>query len=893
MNSPTGERLEEARNATLESLRKSLDKLLANNIDQFEVLSLAQRLSVNLENEESFSKQKYLVQKSLVEQLLKNERDNMMYNRILDETNQNLGLRKKPAEYLCCLVGCLFRTEKHKLYIQHLKQVHSTYQELVCNFKLNCRRQFSKFDDLLGHVKDFHSNINCPSVQAIPIIEDEACKCDLVACRGRKFGGIQELITHVVNFHNQEPRECIFEQCSVKFTAGKVTTARKHFADKHKKVNKLKLKAKYKIVPLLVEPTEEAFNVLNEVGTDVVNVGDMLDDHDLYTEEDIETLNNPLDNKEKTGEGQDFFMMQYADFLNRMTSMKYVPYKTVQEISTEYLEKSIKSQEVREKRLRESLKQVPNLSDEMVEKIVKDSLGEDDFIKAQQELSSVYKREKFIKEHFKYVAPVEIILNSEEHKNGAPKDCLHYVPVTQSFKNLMEDKSLCEVLEKKRNEVNNKSKDVIRDFTDGEAFMKNQFFKENPGAFCAHFYSDSVELSNPLGAAKGKHKINQVFYTLAQIPKEQRSKIDRIQLALVYKDRLVKKYGFKVIFKPLIDDLKKLEEGITVDFPIEKKVQLGLLAYSGDNLESHSLGGFSCCFSSKSICRFCHASYDQLQSHIHDYDAEEPHDYWTVTEYDRICDSLESNVIEDEQACTDQRIVEGSIFFEEDDDPSDEDGEEDVSDGTDDSQDDDMTDSDDSETISNTFGLRARCPLNQLKSFHAVLALPPDCMHDWMEGVLAQASGLILRIFVLTFIFQDLFGVIKIFVEKRWFTMEEYNTRLRQFKFSSYESADRPQDVPAKGKKMPGKAISQWVHARNFPLIMKPFVQNNDDNILELALLLVEITGRITAYEFREHEILLLEEKVTEYLDKRKEIFEVFGHLLGTAKPKGSRQNIN
>jgi hypothetical protein len=43
-----------------------------------------------------------------------------------------------------------------------------------------------------------------------------------------------------------------------------------------------------------------------------------------------------------------------------------------------------------------------------------------------------------------------------------------------------------------------------------------------------------------MGAAKGKHKINQVVYTLAQIPKEQRSKIERIQLALVYKDRLVK-----------------------------------------------------------------------------------------------------------------------------------------------------------------------------------------------------------------------------------------------------------------------------------------------------------------------------------------------------------------
>ena len=761
MNLPAGEGVEEARNVTLESLRKFLDKLLTNSIDQFEVLSLAQRLSVNLENEASFSKQKYLVQKSLVEQILKNDKDNMTYKRILDETNQNLGLhKKKPSEYLCCLVGCLFRTEKHQLYLQHLKQVHSTYQELVCNFQHNCKRQFSRFEDLLGHVKDCHSNVNCSQVQAIPMIEDEACRCVIVACRGRKFGGIQDLMTHVVNFHNEEPRECIFEQCSAKFMAGKASTARKHFADKHKKVNKLKLKAKYKIAPPLFESGEEAFN---DLVSDVGDVGDIPDEPDLYTEEDIETLNNPVDDKEKTGEGQDFFKMQYADFLNRMTTMKYVPYKTVQEISTEYLEKSIKSQEIREKRLRESLNQVPNLSDEIVEKIVKDSLGEDDFIKAQQELSSVYKREKYIKENFKYVSPVEIILNSEDHRNGAPKDCLHYVPVIQSFKTLIEDKSLCEVLEKKRNEVHSKPKGVVRDFTDGEAFTKNQFFMENPGAFCAHFYSDSVEVSNPLGAAKGKHKINQVFYTLAQIPKEQRSKIDRIQLALVFKDSLVKKYGYKVIFKPLIEDLKKLEEGILVDFPIEKRVQLGLLAYSGDNLESHNLGGFSRCFSSKSICRFCHASYDQLQSHIHDYDAEEPHDYWTVAEYDGICDSLESNVIEEEQACTDQRILEGSIFFEDDDDPAYE-GSEDVSDGEDDSGD-DANDSEDSETIINTFGMRVRCPLNQLKSFHAVLALPPDTMHDWMEGVVAQARGLISRKFCHNFHFsgslwchQDLCG---------------------------------------------------------------------------------------------------------------------------------------
>ena len=114
-----------------------------------------------------------------------------------------------------------------------------------------------------------------------------------------------------------------------------------------------------------MEPAEEAFAV-----TDVTGVGEIIDDPaELYTEEDIEAVDNPLHTKEKTGDGQDFFLMQYADFLNRLTSMKYVPYKTVQEISKEYLEKSMKSQEMREKRLRESLNQVPNRSDEIVEKI--------------------------------------------------------------------------------------------------------------------------------------------------------------------------------------------------------------------------------------------------------------------------------------------------------------------------------------------------------------------------------------------------------------------------------------------------------------------------------------------------------------------------------------------
>ena len=340
----------------------------------------------------------------------------------------------------------------------------------------------------------------------------------------------------------------------------------------------------------------------------------------------------------------------------------------------------------------------------------------------------------------------------------------------------MEDKSFNDLLENERNNLDKADKDVLRDFTDGSAFKQNKYFKSNPGAYAAHFYSDAVEVSNPLGAAKGKHKINQVFYTVCQIPKDQRSKIDRMQLCMVFKDKHVKKYGYEKIFSTLIDDLKQLEEGITVSSPIERKVKLAVLAYSADNLEAHSLGGFSMCFSSRDICRFCHATHPDLKSRIHDFDSDEPHRYWKVNEYNDIFDKLEED---EEEQSVGSMDLERNLFNE-----GEESGDknsvedDDFNEGDDNSvEDDDLNELDSSEIVNkNTYGLRKRCPLNKLASFHSVLQFPPDCVHDLMEGVIAQ----------------DLFGVIKILVNEGWFTIDDYNKRIKRFSFLSYEAGDKP-----------------------------------------------------------------------------------------------------
>ena len=143
-------------------LKLVLAKLLNDQIDQFEVLSLAQRLSVDLSHVENYSKQKYLLQESVLEQILRQEKDNTdHYKKILEETRQNLD-KEVSKKFLCCLIGCLFQDGKHRKYLKHLKQVHSTHDDLVCNFMHKCSRHFSSFKLLVDHVREIHSNVQVP-----------------------------------------------------------------------------------------------------------------------------------------------------------------------------------------------------------------------------------------------------------------------------------------------------------------------------------------------------------------------------------------------------------------------------------------------------------------------------------------------------------------------------------------------------------------------------------------------------------------------------------------------------------------------------------------------------------------------------------------------------------
>ena len=271
-------------------------------------------------------------------------------------------------------------------------------------------------------------------------------------------------------------------------------------------------------------------------------------------------------------------------------------------------------------------------------------------------------------------------------------------------------------------------------------------------------------------------------------------------------------------------------------------------------ISAHGVGGFSQSFSSLDICRFCHCQYKDLQDNIHSYGSKQ-HGKWTEEEYDQAALQVENS--RENDSTTNRGYYDDSSSSE------------DI--GTSGDETDVENDSED-ETNVELYGVKHRCPLNSLQAFHCTSGFPPDILHDIFEGVVSQ----------------DLLGIIRILKVKGWFTIAEYNSNLKVLKYKSNEASDKPESVPEsmKVKKLIGKAVSNWTHLRNFPLLIRKFIKDKDEPALALGLQLHEIVERITANEFRMFEVNVLEERIIEFLDYRQKLFTDYPALLGNPKPK-------
>jgi hypothetical protein len=134
------------------------------------------------------------------------------------------------------------------------------------------------------------------------------------------------------------------------------------------------------------------------------------------------------------------------------------------------------------------------------------------FARLQEEFSSSYRISQFVNNGGRYIAPVSVKL--PPNSDGVSRT-FQYCPVIQLVSTIASELAVIA-------SPSTSQSDILHDIKDGTTYQNNSYFKENPEALGIMLYSDELEICNPLGAAKGVHKLLNVYMTLAEIPKRDR-----------------------------------------------------------------------------------------------------------------------------------------------------------------------------------------------------------------------------------------------------------------------------------------------------------------------------------------------------------------------------------
>ena len=351
-----------------------------------------------------------------------------------------------------------------------------------------------------------------------------------------------------------------------------------------------------------------------------------------------------------------------------------IAYTTVNVIIKEVFEAYDKGVNFTRNKVESKLREL-EVGEDKIEAVLQVIDKDDPFQTARKQLEKEKQRINFINSSFPNVKSETVVLSS---RDDPKKESYQYVSVKDSLKVLLEDESF---IKQKVNDPYYFDENVIKDVRDGDCFLTNTFFNDNPEAVPLLVFVDELEICNPLGAGKTKHKINCTYVSNLEVQPALRSKVKSIQLVSLVLSKVWKKHGNEACNRRFVADLKELEDvGIQINVPVKKTIKAGLAYLVGDNLGQHNLAEMNQCFSAGCICRWCKATYEDVTGSCFwdDQDISKPAE-WTVDAYDNYAD----------------------LAGEEED--------------------------------QETYGVKRHCTFNQLQAFHCIKQCPPCLGHDFYE----------------------------------------------------------------------------------------------------------------------------------------------------------------
>lgn len=414
------------------------------------------------------------------------------------------------------------------------------------------------------------------------------------------------------------------------------------------------------------------------------------------------------------------------------------------------------------------------------------------------------RKEAFFKNYCKSIGLVEPltidILEEETNKVFS----FQYVPILNTLKNYLSHGDVLDSISREKmssedvfDELGNR---ILKSLADGDYFANNAFFRKNLNLLRLYLYCDELEICNPLGSARAVHKLTCLYFSVGNIEVKFLSNLKNIHLLAVIPSSLVKKFGYSKLLKRLEQDLVILEnEGISFSVEgINYEFKGGIGCLIGDNLGSNDIGGFRKCFSSGRICRFCLCLYDDIFIKFHPA-------YFTMRSPE--IHQLHINAVKNDS------------------------------------------------TLVSAYGVRCEPPFEKLNSFNAITSLPPDCQHDFLEGIIP---------FFLDCMLQKLCSD-KVLVKS------DLISRFQNFEFGFNDRSNAPKHWVPFGNK-PLSSSNAWCLFCCLPFMIGDMVPENEPS-WELYLILCTICEIVFAPSVNCGWICYLQDKIQSFLEKFNEQF--------------------
>lgn len=480
---------------------------------------------------------------------------------------------------------------RHEL-LKHIRLKHRNRQHHSCLYS-NCPCNFKTLNALHIHLSRIH-----PKQDSQKPLELTTFSCSLCTCSS--LSTEREFFSHLgIHFKSHETVTCVFRDCNYKTNI--YGTFHSHKNRKHNPYTLNDFK------PGIVTPTGVSQDVSVNADKDALNLDDSsVEANSTFPSEDVD-LNHTL---------SDTIKENLAAALFKLEHFAHVPATKMDEFLQElhYLF-GTGTLPISVNIIEDVLRKHGSTTDKSVTTEVATALSVfHPLLKAIGEygcLSSSYLRNKFYRENFNVVEPIEFVLDGKENKS------CQYVPILKNLQQILDRKGVVDkIIENHRVHQNNGrtgQHHSYKSYQDGSHFKENSFLSGDDLRLLLTLYIDDFEVCNPLGTSRRKHKLCGIYWTFSNLPPGSHSVLSSIYLAVLSKSDDMKKYGYGQVLQPLLHDLKLLEQhGIFV--PLLGRCLKGTVqVVLADNLGAHSIAGFNENFTAGHICRFCTATRTEIQ----------------------------------------------------------------------------------------------------------------------------------------------------------------------------------------------------------------------------------------------------------------------------------------